>query len=492
MATSGNSGVGDVTAYLIYLAAITTIGPLQFGFHLAELNAPQAVITCEKKAISTSLSTSLPQCIPMNPAQFGVVSSIFTLGGVLGALAAGPFSTTYGRLLAMRLTTVFFVVGPLFEALAPNIAVLAMGRFLSGLGAGGAIVVVPVYISEIAPVKGRGLFGALTQVMINVGILVAQVLGYFLSRGQLWRVVLAAGGGIGLVQLLGLFGVAESPKWLGANGKPQRARQVLTKIRGEKADIEDEVAAWGGDDGPREEEEGLLSPAQRPSRRGSTHSAVSETRQSIGVWSILRNPLYRPAIIAVVGVMLAQQLCGINSIIMYSVSLLSDLLPTTSALLAVAVSGLNLVTTIVCAPLADRLGRKRCLLLSIAGMGVNALLLAVSILFAQKALSAAAVLLFVASFAVGLGPVPFILASELVGPEAVGATQSWALVANWSATFLVAQFFPVLNKAMGKGRVYFLFAGLAAVFFVFVAWRVPETKGKRDADEVWGRERRVD
>ena len=97
-----------------------------------------------------------------------------------------------------------------------------------------------------------------------------------------------------------------------------------------------------------------------------------------------------------------------------------------------------------------------------------------------------------ASFAVGLGPVPFILASELVGPEAVGAAQSWGLAASWIATFVVAQFFPMLNGALGEGKVFFVFAGLALGFVGFVAGWVPETRGKRDADEVWGRVRRQD
>ena len=187
--------------------------------------------------------------------------------------------------------------------------------------------------------------------------------------------------------------------------------------------------------------------------------------------------------------MLAQQLCGINAVIMYSVSFLSDILPTTAGLITVAVGGLNLVVTIACAPLADRLGRKTCLLLSITGMGINSLLLACAIVFGVKILSAIATLLIVASFAVGLGPIPFILANELVGPEAVGATQSWALAANWTATFLVAQFFPILNVVMGNGRVFFLFAGMAALFFAFVAYWVPETNGK-SADEAWGRAER--
>lgn len=199
------------------------------------------------------------------------------------------------------------------------------------------------------------------------------------------------------------------------------------------------------------------------------------------------NPHYRPAVIAVIAVMLTQQLTGINSIVMYSVKLLSGILPTTAALLTVAVSALNVIITVLCAPLSDKFGRKTCILLSIGGMGINSILLALGIYYNVKILAAVATLLFVASFAVGLGPVPFILANELVGPEAVGATQSWALAANWIATFLVSQFFPILNEAWGRGRVYYLFAALAAVLGGFIAWWVPETKGKSGADEVWGR-----
>ena len=199
------------------------------------------------------------------------------------------------------------------------------------------------------------------------------------------------------------------------------------------------------------------------------------------------NPTYRPAVIAVIVVMLAQQLTGVNSIIMYSVSFLSALLPATVTLLAVAVSALNVVITLLCAPLSDKLGRKTCILLSIAGMGTSSILLALGIYYSIKFQSAVATLLFVASFGVGLGPVPFILANELVGPEAVGATQSWALAANWIATFLVSQFFPILNEALGKGRVYYVFAAFAAFFGAFIAWWVPETKGKSGVDEVWGR-----
>jgi MFS family permease len=176
---------------------------------------------------------------------------------------------------------------------------------------------------------------------------------------------------------------------------------------------------------------------------------------------------------------------------MYGVSLLAGLLKSNSALLNLGVSAINIIVTAGCAPLVEKLGRKTCLLNSLAGMGICSLLLAIGIIKSFSILSAVAVLLFVSSFALGLGPIPFILSSELVGPEAVGATQSIALAANWIATFLVAQFFPMAS-AMLHGKVYFIFAALSAFSFMFISWYVPETKGKKNADEVWGRERRVD
>lgn len=424
----------------------------------------------------------------MNPAQFGLVSSIYTLGGLLGALLAGPISTKYGRLFALRATTAFFILGPVAETLAPSIPVLSVGRLLSGVGSGAAIVVGPIYISEIAPPDKKGLFGAFTQIMTNVGILLTQSLGFFLSRDSMWRIILAIAGIVGTVELLGLFFVPESPTWLAGHQHPNLARKVLQRIRGKDADIGEESRAWKVGTAPEDssaEEQSLLTP---PSGN------IPPRNPPVSIVGAVMNPTHRPAIIAVVGVMIAQQFTGINSIVMYSVSLLQSILPTTAALLAVIISALNLVVTLACAPLPDKIGRKRCLMLSITGMGFSSILLALGISFGQKAISAIATLLFVACFAVGLGPVPFILASELAGPEAVGATQSWALASNWIATFVVAQFFPVLNDALGsRGRIYWIFAAMSALLGAFIFWWVPETKGRANADEVWGRqERRVD
>ncbi|KAJ5111550.1 hypothetical protein N7532_002085 [Penicillium argentinense] len=478
-----------VTPYLVFLVFIVTLGPLQFGYHLAELNAPQAVVTCEKRSIHSSASTrhGLPQCLPMNSSQFGLVSSIYTLGGFVGALLAGPVSTKYGRRIALQTTTIFFILGPVAETLAPSISLLALGRFLSGVGSGAAIVVGPIYVSEIAPPQSRGFFGAFTQVMTNVGILLTQTLGYFWSHDGHWRLILAVAGLLGALELLGLFMIPESPTWLAEHRQPGPARKILQRIRGRNADIEAEIKGWKTAGAPPTsgEEESLLAPS--PATQDDKPAAVT-------MMEAVRDPHYRPAIIAVVGVMVAQQFTGINSIIMYSVSLLQSILPTTAALLTILISAINLIMTLACSPLPDRIGRKTCLLCSISGMGCSSVLLALGIYFNQKIASAIAALLFVASFAVGLGPVPFILASELVGPEAVGAAQSWALAANWTATFVVAQFFPVLNEVLGgRGKVYWVFAAMAGLMSVFIYRRVPETKGKTDADEVWGRvDRRQD
>ncbi|KAH8687978.1 general substrate transporter [Tricladium varicosporioides] len=505
MASAGmRQCIRDVTLYLVFLIFISTLGPLQFGFHLSELNAPQDVITCADKSVAEHVASTtkskLPQCIPMNEAEFAALSSMFVLGGFFGAIFAGPISTSHGRLLSMRITSVFFILGASLETLAGTVPIMSIGRLLSGVGAGASTVIVPLYISEVAPPNERGLFGSMTQVTINIGILLTQSLGFFLSKGSLWRIILAVGAGLGLLQGFGLLFMPESPAWLAAHKDPQLAIRTLQRIRGSGNSIADETSTWNVTKSA-EEEESLLQASQdpeTPTRRDSVHSKVStKSIEHVGFFGVVRDPLYRPAIIAVIGIMFAQQFCGINSIMMYSVSLLQGAVSYSSSVITILISVVNLITTISCAPLADRIGRKACLLLSISGMGTMSLLLALSLRWEIKIMSAISVLLFVAFFATGLGPVPFMMASELVGQEAVGATQSWCLAANYVATFIVAQFFPILNTWLnqrlgGKGWVYFGFTGLAALSFLFVAWRVPETKGKKDADEVWGRVRRVD
>ena len=179
----------------------------------------------------------------MTDVQFATISSIYTLGGLLGALSAGPLSSKRGRMFALRVSTAFHILGALLEATAPSIPLMAIGRLLSGVGSGAALVVGPIYISEIAPSGARGVLGACTQIMTNTGILISQVLGYFLSYDSMWRIILGVAGILGLLQLSFLVFACESPEWLGTNGKVDAARKALRMIRGNTIDA-DEISKW--------------------------------------------------------------------------------------------------------------------------------------------------------------------------------------------------------------------------------------------------------
>jgi MFS family permease len=488
----------------------------------AELNAPEEVLTCRKRSIFSSSSPDhgasppafggLPACLPMATSVFAFVSSVYTLGGLVGALSGGPAATSLGRVPAMRVTSGFAVAGSVLEALAPHWAVLALGRVLTGIAAGASTVVVPLYISEIAPPRSRGLYGVMTQLSINLGIVISQTIGYFASHGGAWRWILIAGLAIAVGHALGLGLAVESPAWLAANGRKDEARAVLRRLRGDAANLHAEYAVLGisghsdaheetaflsGDDAAASPHYGGISDTPAAAAAPRNASSSSPTPRTLSSLDVVRDGFYRPAIVATVGVLVAQQLCGINSIVMYSVRLLNGIVSINSALLTVLISCSNLVATAACSPLPDRLGRRTCLLLSVAGQGLSAFVLAWAIRYDVKLLSAVAVIAFVVAFAVGLGPVPFMLASEMVGQEAVGATQSWALASNYVATFLVALSFPLVNDAINDkmdrpGAVYFLFTALALLSGAFIWSRVPETKGKRDADEVWGRTPRRD
>lgn len=261
----------------------------------------------------------------MTPLEFGLVQSIFTLGGLVGALAAGPVSGKRGRLFTMRLNTIPTILGPLIAALSPSVAVMASGRFLSGVGAGASLVVVPIYISEISPPESRGFYGSFTQGMCNAGIFVAQSFGYFLSHDSAWRIILAIAGFIGIVQVIGLLAGVESPKWLGERGRWSEARSGLTRLRGSEENVDEEIAGW-----KRESGKGVLSatfaililtsylddddnddPSETRGLLSSTPDrarAPAKDNNDLAFFDVIRTPRYRPAILAVILVMASSTL----------------------------------------------------------------------------------------------------------------------------------------------------------------------------------------
>jgi len=328
----------------------------------------------------------------------------------------------------------------------------------------------------------------MTQITINTGIVITQILGLpqVLATVPYWRIILAIGGFIAVAQLILLPMCVESPQWLASHNRLSEAKHALMKIRGHR-NVDDEIdvlrrgslAPGALDDNETGVHEGLLSPGEETQR------------EKVSLAQFLTSPEHRQPLIAIVGIMLAQQFLGINAIIMYGVSVLGELIPKQSAFVNVIISIVNFFATITAARFIDKLGRKPLLLASIIGMGIFAGLMGVGIIWHIQILSALSTILFVASFACGLGPVPFMIASEMVEHDAVGAAQSIGLTVNWLATFAVAYGFPLLRIWLGSGVVFFVFSIMSVVFGFFVMRFVPETKG-RTVNEVWGRPRRLD
>jgi MFS family permease len=309
-------------------------------------------------------------------------------------------------------------------AFASNVSHLQAGRFIAGLGAGSAIVVVPLYLNEISPPDLRGMLGFMNQFSINIGILLAQFLGLAYSNFAQWRYILFGGAMIASLDAVLLYFIPESPKWLVSAGRVEEGRRALQVLR-YSVDVEDEFSVYANE----EEEEGLLG----------NHENITQARtpNQVSIVKFCTENTHRSKFIAVAGVMAFQQLCGVNSIIFYGVSVLATLFPQLAPVLNCVISILNCVVTAYSSTIVDKYGRKLLLISSIAGMTVTSALLGFGITHSFPTLSAVSAMMFVVSFAMGLGPIPFMVISELVPETSVGAAQSVGTTINWLATFLV-------------------------------------------------------
>lgn len=426
--------------YLLYTVGIIALGTFQFGYNMAELNEPRDAMTCPASQATTS--SPLPECIPMQSWEFGLVTSIFAVGGLFGALAAQPMGKRYGRRTTLALNSFGFIVAGVMKALATNVPILTLGRFISGLSSGAAAVVVPLYVNEIAPPDAKGKFGAFTQISINIGILTTQLLGLFLSKPQYWRLILVVGAAIGAIQGALILGIPESPRYLVSIGNKNAARDSLARLRGSSyaSEIEDEIR----------EEEPLTG-------------AAAEDGNKVSTWEFVTKREHRKGALVVCGLMFAQQMLGINAVIFHGVSVLQTLLPTAAGYINVIISAANLIITSLASMFFDRVSHKKILITSMLGMATFALLLAAGIAHHIAILSAVACFMFVSSFSVGLGPLPWMVASKTVGYKSVDAAQSAGIVVNWIGTFIVAFGVPILPTVVsfvGFGIIGFVSAAL--------------------------------
>lgn len=383
---------------LVYLAtAISALGGMLFGYDIGVISG--AILFIKK---DFTLSSSMEEI---------VVSSVL-LGSLVGAVAGGTLSDRLGRRKLLIITAIVFGLGAIGASLAPATSWLIAARIVAGAAIGAASFVAPLYISEIAPVNIRGKLVSINQVALTCGIVISYLVDYAFAGAHAWRwifvitVIPAAAFGVGL-----RF-IPDSPRWLAASGHLDEARAVLKKIR-DPEKVESEL-----------------------------NEIQDSVKQQKGSWSELLSPSLRTAMIVGVGLAIAQQVTGINTVIYYAPTIFkfAGLSSTSVALLdSVGVGVINLVFTLVAMQLIDRTGRRPLLLVSLAGMTISLAVLGLAFALPGLAgslgwIAVVSLMVYVGSFAVGLGPVFWLVLSEIYPLRIRGRAMSVGTVANWGPT----------------------------------------------------------
>lgn len=427
---------------IVAAAAITAVGGLLFGYDTGVVSGALLFLKDDFGGLSNL--------------QQELVTSLLLVGAMAGALLAGRISDKVGRRKTVLGTALVFVVGVLLAAFTPTYPVLLIARIVIGLAVGSASMVVPLYIGEFAPPRVRGGLVSLNQLAITVGILVSYLIDYGLADSGNWRLMFGLAGIPAVVLFLGMLFQHESPHWLVEQGREDEARDVLRQLR-EPGEIDGEVAEVKEISRGRASARELLTPAVRP--------------------------------LLLTGVLLAvfQQVTGINTVIYYAPSLLHDAgLGSSSALLAnVGIGAVNVGMTIVAIRLLDRTGRRPLLISGTVGMAAGMVIAAVAFigtgdhLHGAHAIAAiAGLVVYTGSFAIGLGPVFWLMIAEIYPLRIRGAAMSVASTANWGANLIVTISFLTLLSAIGGTGVFFLFGFLTLVALYYFFRRVPETKGR--------------
>ncbi len=324
-----------------------------------------------------------------------------------------------------------------------------------GLAVGAASFVAPMYISELAPQRVRGATVTFNQLMLTSGILAAYIANWALKGlADNWRWMLGLAAAPGLALAVGMLFVPPSPRWLAEQGRADDARRVLRRIHA-KDDVDDE-----------------LHEIEQAAQRQAGHHA-------------LLSPAVRPMLIVGVGLAAFQQLVGVNTVIYYAPTILSFTGIGAGSVLtkSLFIGVTNVAFTAVAILLLDRVGRRPLLLAGTAGMVVS--LTALGLFFAvgwlqhhASVLALVALLVYIASFAAGLGPVFWLMISEIYPLDVRGPAESTASVVNWATNFAVSFTFLSLVAVLTRAGTFWLYAGIGLLALWFIATRVPETRGR--------------
>ena len=426
---------------LTTVAALTALGGLLFGYDTGVISGALLFIKKDFHFFSAFDKE--------------LVTSLLLVGAMVGAVGAGKVADRIGRRPTVLVTAVIFIVSVLGAAFSPAFAWLVLMRFVIGLAVGSASVVVPLYISEMAPPRLRGALVSLNQLAITVGILVSFLVDYGLSSSENWRLMFGLAAIPAALLLVGAIVHSESPHWLVTKGRESQARALLTKLR-YGSDIDAEV--------------------------GEVRELSRQRAGLRDVWG----PKVRPALVLGVALAVFQQITGINTVIYYAPTLLKGAgLGSSAALLAnVMVGVVNVGMTIVAIWLLDRTGRRPLLLWGTVGMAIGLIVEALtfaggdSLTGSAAIVAVAALIFYTGSFAIGLGPVFWLLISEIYPLKVRGQAMSVASMANWGANFVVTVSFLTILGAIGGFGTFLAFGIVTVAALAYFRRFVPETKGR--------------
>jgi sugar porter (SP) family MFS transporter len=401
--------------------------------------------------------------IPLSPIVQGLVVSGLLAGAMVGAGLSGKLADSLGRRRLILGAGAVFAVGTLGAAVCNTATLLVLFRFVMGVGVGIASVVVPMYLSELAPKEARGKLTSLMQLLVTVGIFIAYLTDYAFASSGAWRWMIGLGVVPAVLLMIGIYTQPESPRWLALN-KPgnEDARRVLVSLRGSEQEADAELAE-----------------IQQSARKEAEQTEPLRLR-------MLTSGRLRP--IFVVGMLLVffQNFVGINTIIYYAPTLLTNVgFGDKGAILAnVGIGAVNMLMTLPAMRLIDVSGRRPLLLYGALGMCAAMILLAVVNLLGLSVgplllgITLVGIVLYIASFSISWGPVQWVALPELFPLRIRAGAVGICVIFNWLFNLIVALVFPVLLDKFGAGPNFLFFAVTTALAFLFAKKLMPETKGR--------------